>query len=149
HPVDRDDPSAGEQAVTARRRAIVEIRDVNTRRRDAALHRERAMRLLQQGAGPRDDAIEVVAVELDRRDRLGDLASVPPDRHFDLGLLRRALDVAERADERAVDAEQDVAGAEEFRCRRAADRARYGEELAPPRAVRLVLPRPGLGQREL
>src|SRR5690606_1221000 len=144
-----DDPPAREQAVAARGRPVVEVRHVDPGRRDASLRGEGAMRLLQQRPGPRDDAIDPLAVERNRLDRLRDLAPVAPDRDLDGGLLRRLLDLAEGADELSVDAEQYVARAEEVRGRRAAHRARDGEDLAPPRAVGLVLLGPRLRQREL
>ena len=49
-----DDAPAGNQAVAARGRAVIEVRDVDAARVDAALRRELAMRLLQQRAGPRE-----------------------------------------------------------------------------------------------
>ena len=115
----------------ARRRAEVEEAHVDAARADAALHGELAMRRLDQRTGPRDDALDAEPVERDGA-RRWPVTSRPLRNTVTstFGFCAARSACAERVDERAVDAEQDVAGAEELRGGRVRHHRRDGQHLA-------------------
>ena len=107
------------------------------------------MRSLQRRAGPDQHAIDIPPIERNGRQLHGLLGSIAPDRDADPRRLGGTLQFSEPIHDLAVDREQQIAGLEQMRRRRARHESINAEHLAARLIVLLEAPHPGIRQAEL
>src|SRR5690606_24167543 len=147
--IDLDDALAGPELVASRRRAVRKVGHEYTVRLDAALSCECSVRLLQYGASPHYDAIEVATAEHHGR-RVDDaLRAITQHSQAHARLLHGSLDFAKAVHELAVDIEKQIAGTQQPVGRRAAHQARHAQNLAPFGGVLFEAADPFIGQSQL